>query len=90
MNEVTISAEGFTVDAGILAAAFRLDPAGIPERLRTGEITSQCETGIAEDAGRWRLTFYHGGKALRLIVDREGAILSRATFPAHLPRPGVV
>jgi len=88
MNEVTISAEGFTVEAGLLGAAFRLDPAIISERLRSGEITSQCETGVDEDAGRWRLTFYHAGKALRLVVDRKGTILSRSTFPAHLPRPG--
>ena len=90
MNEVTISAGGFTVDAHVLGAAFQLEPASISERLRTGEITSQCETGIDEDAGRWRLTFYYGGRALRLIVDGEGTILSRATFPAHLPRPGVM
>lgn len=87
MDEVTISADGFTVDAHVLGAAFGLEPANISERLRTGQITSQCETGVDEDAGRWRLTFFHGGRALRLIVDAEGTILSRATFPAHLPQP---
>jgi len=88
MNEVTISAGGLTVDAHVLGAAFHVEPASISERLRAKDITSQCETGIDEDAGRWRLTFFHGGKALRLIVDDEGTIISRATFPAHQPRPG--
>ena len=48
---------------------------------------SKDQTGVEEDAGRWRLTFFHGGRALRLIVDAEGTILSRATFPARLPQP---
>lgn len=84
---VTITAEGFLVDAEVLGAAFGLAPATVPERLRTAEITSRCETGVDEDAGRWRLTFYHGGRALRLTVDAKGVILSRSTFAAHPPRP---
>ena len=88
MTGVSITAEGFVVDAEILGAAFKLDPATVPKRLRSGEITSRCETGMDEDAGRWRLTFYRSGRALRLTVDAEGTILSRATFAAHPPRPG--
>lgn len=88
MSDVAITAEGFVVDAEVIAAAFGLDPATVPERLRRGEITSRSETGVDEDAGRWRLTFFSGGRALRLIVDAEGTILSRSTFPAHAPRSG--
>ena len=88
MTEVSITTEGFVVDAEALGTAFELDPATVPERLRAGEITSRCETGVDEDAGRWRLTFYYGGRALRLTVDANGAVLSRAIFAAHPPRPG--
>ena len=85
---VSITAEGFVVDAEILGTTFGLDPATVPDRLRASEITSRCETGMEEDAGRWRLTFYCGGRALRLTVDAKGAILSRATFSTHPARPG--
>lgn len=88
MTEVSVTAEGFVVDAEVVGAAFDLDPATVPERLRSGEITSRCETGVDEDAGRWRLTFYCGGRGLRLTVDEKGVILSRATFAAHAPHPG--
>ena len=87
MSEVSVTAEGFLVDAETVGAAFELDPATIPERLRSGEITSRCETGVDKDAGRWRLTFYRHGRALRLTVDGTGAILSRATFAAPRPAP---
>ena len=84
---VSITAEGFVVDAEILGAAFGLAAKTVTERLRTAEITSRCETGVDEDAGSWRLTFYHGGRALRLTVDAKGTILARSTFAAHPPRP---
>lgn len=88
MSSVTLDTNGFVVDAGIVAEAFGFDPASVPERMRGGEITSRCETGVDEDAGRWRLTFFAGGRALRLLVDAEGMILARSTFPAHPPRRG--
>ncbi|WP_375262810.1 DUF6522 family protein [Palleronia sp.] len=87
MAEVSVSSEGFVVDAKLIGDAFDLDAATVPERLRAGEITSRCETGVAEDAGRWRLTFYHGGRALRLTVDASGTVVSRARFAAHAPQP---
>jgi len=85
MSEVSLRADGFVVDAGIVGAAFNVPPADVPEKLRLGQITCRCETGIDDDAGRRRLTFYCGGWALRLVVDESAAILSRATFPAHAP-----
>lgn len=90
MGEVSLLADGFVVDAGIVGAAFDLPPADVPAKLRLGQITSRCETGVDDDAGRWRLTFYCGGRALRLVVDASGAIMSRATFPAHAPKAGPI
>ncbi|RKF15348.1 hypothetical protein D6850_11055 [Roseovarius spongiae] len=90
MGNVSFSTDGFVVDAEIVGDAFDLPPANVPARLRAGEITSRCETGVDEDAGRWRLTFYCGGRALRLVVDQSGTILSRATFPAHAPAAGPI
>lgn len=90
MSDVTFTANGFLVDAEIVGAAFELLPADVLDKLRAEEITSRCEAGIDEDAGRWRLTFYFGGRALRLVVDVEGTILSRSTFPSHAPAAGPI
>ncbi|SFA68729.1 hypothetical protein SAMN05421688_0024 [Poseidonocella pacifica] len=90
MKNVTFTADGFVIDAEIVGTAFELPPADVPAKLRTGEITSRCETGVDEDAGRWRLTLYFNGRALRLVVDESGAIQSRATFPAHAPVAGPI
>ena len=47
-----------TIDAADLGPLIGLDPALIPQKMRSGEITSRSETGIDEDAGRMRLIFY--------------------------------
>lgn len=90
MSGVSFTANGFVVDAVIVGGAFNLPPADVLDKLPAGEITSRCEAGIDEDAGRWRLTFYFGGRALRLVVDEEGTILSRSTFPSHAPTAGPI
>jgi hypothetical protein len=76
------TADGFVVDAGLLAEAFRLSPAEVRALMRAGRITSRCEVGTGTDAGRWRLSFYHGERVCRITVDAEGAVIGRATFPA--------
>jgi hypothetical protein len=87
MAEVTIEDGGFTVDAEAVGAAFGLNPTEVPAMMRAGAITGRTERGEGADAGRFRLTLFHGGRALRLTVDESGAILGRATFPAHPPTP---
>ena len=82
MSEVRPTEAGFEVDAGLIAAAFRLEAAEVPGLMRAGEITSRCETGLEEDAGRWRLTFFHQSRVFRLTVDAAGSVLLRATFDA--------
>lgn len=80
MSTVTRKADGFEVDAATLAAAFRLDIDTVRDRMRAGEITSRCESGIDADAGRFRLIFRYQARALRLTVDSGGNVLSRATY----------
>lgn len=79
-KRITVTAEGFEVDAAMIAAAFGLDPVGLQERMRAGDVVSLCERGEGADAGRFRLTFRHAGRVLRLTLDGEGKILSRAIF----------
>jgi hypothetical protein len=81
MSEVNVSEDGIVVDAEIVARAFGLAPAVVREDMRSGRITTRCEVGVDEDEGRWRLTFFRNGRALRMIVDGQGDILIRGTFP---------
>lgn len=85
MTEVERSGVGFVVSAHVLADTFGLTQEEVRHKMRCGAITSRSETGVGDDEGRWRLTFQHEGRALRLIVDDRGAILKRASFPI---RPG--
>jgi len=75
-------AGGFVVDARLLAEAFRVSEDAVRALMREGRITSRCEAGEGRDAGRWRLTFFHAGRACRITVDAEGRVLGRATLPA--------
>lgn len=74
--------DAFTVPAEWIAAGLGLDPAAVGALMRDGAITGQCERGEGADAGRWRLTFRHGGRMLRLTLDDTGALLKRSTFDA--------
>ena len=73
---------GFTVDAHLLGDGFGLPAEQVPALLRSGAITSRCETGQDGDAGRYRLSFFHQSRALRLTIDAQGRILTRALFSA--------
>lgn len=95
MTRVRRDADGFDVDAELIGEGLALAPARVVELLRKGAITSRVERGEGDDAGRWRLSFYHASIRFRLIVDGEGAIVSRsrvdygtAPLPAAMRRPG--
>jgi len=76
----------FTVDAAIVAEPFGLEPSNVPVQMREGKITSVCERGVDDDAGRYRLTFFRGQLRLRLLVDDRGTILERAVDQLPPPR----
>ncbi len=77
---VTLTADEFQVDLAIVAAAFGLEPVGLQERMRAGDVVSLCERGEGIDAGRFRLTFRHVGRVLRMTLAGEGRVLKRRTF----------
>lgn len=80
--DVTRSGETFVVDAAVLADAFGLPEDAVRKAMADGRINSRCEMGMGEDAGRWRLTFRHGGRTLRLVVNAEGTVLARSRISA--------
>ena len=47
--------------------------------MREGKITVLCERGVDEDAGRYRMTFFHDNRRFRLVVDEEGNAIQCST-----------
>jgi hypothetical protein len=66
------------VDATDLARVFDLSPERVKELMRAGEITSRFETGVGEDAGTHRLTFWHDQTKVRFTCDAAGNVLKTA------------
>lgn len=95
MTEVTFEDGAFHVDAAIIAEGLHMDPADVPVLMREGRITSLCERGEDEDAGRHRLTLFYGNRRLRLIIDKDGTVIKRSTvdfgdqpLPGGMRKPG--
>lgn len=92
---IEIGEDGLSVDAALLGEALGVTPDDVMRLLREGAITSLLERGEGEDAGRMRLTFFHGSRRLRLVVSETGEILQRSAIdygdrplPATMRRPG--
>lgn len=75
---VELSEDGITVDAAIIAEGLGIPAAAVQAGMREGTITSRCERGIGRHDGRYRLTFFHGSRRLRLVIDEGCNILGRA------------
>ena len=81
MSEVSKTDSGFVVEASAIAQAFKITEDQVREEMRNGLISIRSESGSGEDQGRWRMTFYRADRAFRLVVDQEGEVLSRGSFP---------
>jgi len=77
MGMVRLDDGAVGIEASLIAADLGLDPSQVLESMRAGQLIARCERGVAEDAGRYRLTFRRGSHRLRLIVDEQGRILER-------------
>lgn len=64
------------IGAQDLGRLLGIAPMQVQEKMRRGEITSTFELGQDEDAGRFRLTFHHDGKRVRLTCAEDGTVLS--------------
>lgn len=81
MTQIEVNADGFVIDADLLAEAFKLPTSDIQNLMRSGEITSRSEEGVGADGGRNRLTFHYTDKAVRFVIAPSGAIISQSSFP---------
>jgi hypothetical protein len=91
MSKIEIQNGAMDIEASIVAEGLQIDPSLVQAMMRNGEITSICERGVNEDTGRYRLTFFHKNRRLRLTVDATGTIIRRSiinfgdrTLPASM------
>ena len=70
MSKIEIWDGTMHIEASIVAHGLELHPSLVQAMMRRGEITSLCERGVNEDAGRYRLKFFCKGRRFRLIIDR--------------------
>jgi hypothetical protein len=78
MSKIEIEDGAMHIEAPIVAQGLELEPSLVQAMMRKGEITSLCERGVNEDAGRYRLTFFHKNRRFRLIVDATGTVIQRS------------
>ena len=88
MASLEFSDGTIAIDASIVANGLAIAPAALLQALRDGSITSRCEQGVDTDAGRYRLTFFSSRRRFRVVVDAQGAILSRSSLNfGRMPLP---
>ena len=78
MSEVEFENGAFSVDAALIASGLGIDAVQVQPFMRDGTITSICERGVDEDAGRYRLTFFHETRSFRLLVDDSGHVIQKS------------
>jgi hypothetical protein len=79
MNTVVFEQGAVSIDAALIAEGFAIEAALVQPLMHCGAITSLYERGANEDAGRYRLTFFHEKRCLRLVIDSTGNIIERST-----------
>ena len=84
MTKIEFEDGAVSIDATVIAAGLGIDPALVHWHMRNGRITSLCERGTDEDAGRHRLTFRFRGRSFRVTADDTGQIIAQETV-GHRP-----
>jgi hypothetical protein len=87
MTEIQLEENVISVDATLIGRSLGIDEALVQGLMREGEITSLCERGVDEDAGTYRLTFFHRNRRARLIISPSGNIIRRSSVDFG-DRPG--
>jgi hypothetical protein len=96
MAVVEFEVGALRVDAAVIGQGINVEPSLVLDRMREGKITVLCERGVDEDAGRYRMTFFHESRRFHLVVDEEGNAIQRSTvdfgdhqLPTSMRKPSV-
>jgi len=68
-----------SIDAAVIGRGLNVEPSLVQVRMREGKITVLSERGVDEDAGRYRMTFFHENRRFRLVVDDKGNAIQHST-----------
>jgi hypothetical protein len=80
MSDVQFEEGSISVDAKLIGKSLGVEVPLVQALIREMKITSICERGVDQDAGTYRLTFFHGSRRLRLIVGEAGNIIRHSTI----------
>ncbi|WP_119168182.1 DUF6522 family protein [Algihabitans albus] len=83
-KQVVVSEGQITIEAGLLAPKLGLSAERLKDKMTKGLVTSIAETGVGEDVGRTRLTFFYRAKIWRVVVKPDGTL---EEDPLRLPEP---
>jgi hypothetical protein len=84
--DIVREGEAFVVDAALVAPKFGLSVDAFRAELAAGGIVTLCERGLAEDAGRFRLTFRRGRAAWRFVLEADGGVSAEPILARTLRR----
>lgn len=62
------------IEAAPIATALELPVDMFLQLLKQHKINQLCERGTGEDTGLYRASFYHAGKRVRVVLDRDGQL----------------
>jgi hypothetical protein len=68
-DAVTLSEDGFIVEAELVAAKLGLSPEGFWQEMKRGIVYGVVERGEGDDAGRARLTFRYRSRSWSMTLD---------------------
>ena len=74
-SAVTIENGEITIAADLLAQKLGLSVEALKAEMRRGYVYSLGEQGLAEDAGRTRLTFRYRTRAWTVVVEPDGTLV---------------
>ena len=76
LSSTAVSCAGgdITIDAEALAPKLGLSAEALKEKMAKGLVTSVAESGVKEDVGRTRLTFYYRARVWRVVVEPDGTL----------------
>ena len=83
VSSIQLAEGAVNIEASLIATDLGLAAAQVLESMRSGRLTATCERGMEGDAGKFRLTFFHGNRRLRLVIDADGQILERSAARLH-------
>lgn len=80
--KIDLSKDDPTIDAVDLAKSLGQSAEQVMELMRNGGITSRFETGVGDDSGTHRLTFWYKDLRVRYICDDSGTVLKTSRVKA--------